>query len=449
MNANSTDPEGAGTPGSTEVPGNGAPTDAPGTAPQQNFFDWIRGQGIQRGPDRWVGGVSSGIAHRLGIDPMIVRGIFIVLALFAGIGVLLYGLAWALLPEPDGRIHVQEAGNGHWTTGMTGALVTSIIGLPSLGRGFWGWGGNGLAGLFWTLLWMGAIAYLIYFLVQRNRSVQRNRFVQGNRFRGQRNAAQQGNAWSAAAPMAGTGYGQPTAPDGAAAYGPVPPVGVPPVGTPQTPGRGKRRGPGSGIVAITAGAALVVGGTLKALDAGHLLQLGTSVNAVAWAAGAAVLGLGIVAAGLRGRSSGLLGLLAVVALVAGSAFTMAPRGVDRFTFHDVHWTPSSVDEARQGVDITGAKGVVDLSGLVPGSQLPSEVAVPVNATASDVTVIIPANVPVQVTADMTFGNLSENGGDRGGQLHNDRTAYNTDKSGPALVVAVDGTFSNVTIKEGK
>ena len=82
----------------------------------------------------------------MGIDPLIVRGIFIVLTLFAGIGVLLYGLAWALLPEPDGRIHVQEAGAGRWSTGMTGALITTVLGLTGLGGGFWGWGHNGFGG---------------------------------------------------------------------------------------------------------------------------------------------------------------------------------------------------------------------------------------------------------------------------------------------------------------
>ena len=94
---------------------NAAPAYAGGARPPQagaqpqNFFDWIRSQGIHRGRDRWIGGVASGIAQRLGVDPLIVRGVLIVLTLFAGIGVLLYGLAWALLPEPDGRIHVQEA----------------------------------------------------------------------------------------------------------------------------------------------------------------------------------------------------------------------------------------------------------------------------------------------------------------------------------------------------
>src|SRR5690625_5487832 len=60
--------------------------------------------------ERWIGGVSGGIAYRLGIDPLIVRGGLVVLTFFGGLGLLLYGLGWAFLPEQvDGRIHAQEA----------------------------------------------------------------------------------------------------------------------------------------------------------------------------------------------------------------------------------------------------------------------------------------------------------------------------------------------------
>ena len=135
----------------------------------QNFFDWIRSQGIYRGRDRWIGGVASGIAHRLGVDPLIIRGVLIVLTVFAGIGVLAYGLAWALLPEPDGRIHVQEAAAGRWTAGMTGALITSVIGFPSLGTGVWGWDRFGFGAFVWTVFWVGGAIYLVYYLTQRNK----------------------------------------------------------------------------------------------------------------------------------------------------------------------------------------------------------------------------------------------------------------------------------------
>ncbi|MFJ4261207.1 PspC domain-containing protein [Paenarthrobacter nicotinovorans] len=477
MNANSMNPEEPGTPGAAGATGssatNGASAGAPGTssdqpsaggsagagpaagsyapsgeAPQgsqQNFFDWTRNLGIRRGPDRWIGGVASGIAHRFGIDPLIVRGIFIVLALFAGIGVLLYGVAWALLPEPDGRIHVQEAAAGRWSGGMTGALITTIIGFPSLGRGFWGWGGNGLPGVFWTLFWIAGVSYLVYVLVQRNKGAK------ASQSRGPQNYT----ATYSATPTAGTNTGVPVY--GASGYGagPTPPSGPrPPYGStpPQEwapkPTAPKRKGPGAAMIAVSAGAALLAGGTLKALDAGHVIDLGTSANAVVWATGAALLGLGIVVAGLRGRTSGFLGFLAIVALIIGGIFNVVPRNGDRFTFHDVNWAPTSVEQARQGIDVTGAQGTVDLSDITTTPPLITEVLVPVDATASNVTVIIPDNVPVEVRADMTFGNLNERGSDRGGRLKDDRTLYNTGKPGANLVVQIDGTFSNVTIKEG-
>ncbi|MDR6638149.1 PspC domain-containing protein [Paenarthrobacter nitroguajacolicus] len=496
MNANSMNPEEPGTPGTAGPSGSSAYTGAPaGTgseggkdaptsgdpAPaQQNFFDWIRSQGIRRGPDRWIGGVASGVAHRFGIDPLIVRGIFIVLALFAGVGVLLYGVAWALLPEPDGRIHVQEAAAGRWSGGMTGALITTIIGLPGLGRGFWGWGWDGLPGLFWTLFWMGGVFYLIYFLVQRNKGSKGTPPVGQQNYataRGSSPAYGTPTAYSTttaagtntgvpvygAAPAGTKHHGRPN-PSGSYSSGPVPPYGpagpsnpsdprppygpTPPQGWEPQPAAPKRKGPGPAIVAVSAGAALLAGGTLKALDAGNVIELGNSANAVVWATGAAVLGLGILVAGLRGRTSGFLGFLAVVALIIGGIFNVVPRNGDRFSFHDVNWAPTSLEQARLGINVTGAQGRLDLSDMTLQAPLISQVVVPVDATASNVTVIIPDNVPVEVKADITFGNLNERGSDRGGRLQDDTTLYNSEKPGANLVVEIDGTFSNVTIQEG-
>src|SRR3954468_10970283 len=80
---------------------------APGARPQDRFFDGIRGIGLRRSQHRVIGGVSAGIAERTGIDVTVVRVLTVVLAIFGGIGVLAYGLAWLFLPEPDGRIHAE------------------------------------------------------------------------------------------------------------------------------------------------------------------------------------------------------------------------------------------------------------------------------------------------------------------------------------------------------
>lgn len=49
--------------------------------------------------ERWIAGVAGGVAHRFDLDPTLVRCVWVVLSLFAGVGLVLYGLAWALLPR--------------------------------------------------------------------------------------------------------------------------------------------------------------------------------------------------------------------------------------------------------------------------------------------------------------------------------------------------------------
>ncbi|MDP9887180.1 PspC domain-containing protein [Pseudarthrobacter enclensis] len=462
--------------------------DGPAPAASTDFFGWVRSQGIHRGNDRWIGGVCSGIAHRLNVDPIIIRGAAIVLTLLAGIGVLVYGLAWALLPEPDGRIHVQEAGAGRWSSGMTGALIATVLGLTGLGGGYWGWSHNGLSGLLWTVFWVGGAIYLIYYLTQRNKAhptmaghsvPPRTTYPAGRPGTGAASAFSTGTA-SAPAPGhpatpqygpptigAGTdgGYGPPT---GAGPGRPGPsaagPAGAgngtgfggpgsaatgggsyPAPWVPPRPSKPRPAGPGAPAVAIATGAALVVGGGLKALDAANIINLGGSANAIVWASAAAVLGLGILVAGFRGRTAGILSLFAVIALVTGGIYNTLDDG--RMRFQQVDWSPAGIEEARGGIDITAGRGTVNLTDLSPSTPLTSDVVVPLDITASNVTVVIPRNLPVDIKADMTMGNLNEPSGQRGGTTTREST-YNTDKPGNHLVVQIDGTFSNVTIQEG-
>lgn len=462
---------GAGTPppppplyyGATPPAHYGAPPQA-GSQPL-NFFDWIRSQGIHRGRERWVGGVASGIAERFGVDPLIVRGILIVLTVFAGVGVLLYGIAWALLPEPDGRTHVQEAAAGRWSSGMTGALITAVIGFPSLGAGVWGWDRYGFGGFIWTVFWVGGVIYLIYYLTQRNKS--RNGATPMSSSPQPGGPAGPGYPTnpitSPNTPFAAAGYGssdalprygESTVPG--PAWGPPPPSGpVPPPGggyrpvpgsSPVPPAKPRSFGPGAPAVAVTAGLALLVGGGIKALDVANVIDLGTSSNAVVWASAAVVLGLGILVAGLRGRSSGILGFFAAVALIVGGIFNVLPNG-DRFRPQNADWSPVSVEQAQGGFDITAGTGTVDLTRVALNPPLGTDLVVPIDATASNVTVIIPDTVPVEVRADMTMGNLNEGGQSHGGMTTR-QSNYNTGKPGAALIVTVNGTFSNVTIKEG-
>src|SRR3954454_2569073 len=57
---------------------------------------------MRRGSDRVVAGVASGIAHELGVDPIVVRIAFVVLTVASGAGIPIYLLGWWLIPAQDG-----------------------------------------------------------------------------------------------------------------------------------------------------------------------------------------------------------------------------------------------------------------------------------------------------------------------------------------------------------
>jgi phage shock protein PspC (stress-responsive transcriptional regulator) len=46
----------------------------------------------------YVGGVCAGLGRHLGVDPLVVRIAFVAAATAGGVGIVLYGLAWAMIP---------------------------------------------------------------------------------------------------------------------------------------------------------------------------------------------------------------------------------------------------------------------------------------------------------------------------------------------------------------
>ena len=143
--------------------------------PAGGFFAWIRNLDIVRSNDRWFAGVAGGIAAKAKIDPLIVRGVFVVLALLGGPGILLYLIGWLLLPDTQGRIHLEEIVRGRAQTGVliTAIVLAAVVFIPVI-IGFlfappaaiWGWGGWGLAGVpDWisaTIAWICWIAILVF-----------------------------------------------------------------------------------------------------------------------------------------------------------------------------------------------------------------------------------------------------------------------------------------------
>lgn len=64
---------------------------------------------LYRKPEgRIVAGVCTGLADYLGVDVTIIRLVFAALTIFGGAGVLLYLIAWALVPEQGEKASIVE-----------------------------------------------------------------------------------------------------------------------------------------------------------------------------------------------------------------------------------------------------------------------------------------------------------------------------------------------------
>lgn len=466
------------TPGGQEIPegpsapASGQPTGQhPGKA-GSDFFGWIRRLRITRGPDRWAGGVASGLAHRWGVDPVVVRGLFIVAAIFLGIGVLAYGVLWLLLPEPDGRIHCQEAMRGHWTAGMTGGLIATVLGLGGARAGFWFGDARG-AGPFWAVFWIGAAALAIFSISRSRRRRRYGWYGYGAGGRPEHGptadqaAPQPGDARTqepyaggpyartyatgpyasgpnASGPYAGTyAGGSHAGASGPADEGIPTAPGAPPTAR-ATAVRAHRRGPGGPFAAVVVGAAVLVSGGLLALQLAGAAVVDPSTGAL-WAIGAAILGVGIIVAGLRGRSGGILSFLAIVAL-ALAAMTQPAYELSR-PRNAVNLAPASVQQAQAGYHVTGAAGQLDLSALDTSGPLSTSATVPVDATMSQLHIRIPKDVPVRVEADATMSNVQFGDKSIAGFGTTGSETYNAGRPGGTLVVAVHATMSNVDIEQ--
>lgn len=59
--------------------------------------------------DRVLGGVAAGLGHYFNIDPTIVRLAWVLLTLWGGAGVVLYIIAWVIVPEHPGGYEAAAA----------------------------------------------------------------------------------------------------------------------------------------------------------------------------------------------------------------------------------------------------------------------------------------------------------------------------------------------------
>ena len=338
------------------------PQPEPQRGSTHRFFDSLRGSGLMRTNERWVAGVAGGVAYRFDLDPTLVRCVWVVLSLFAGVGLVLYGLAWALLPEEsDGRIHLEEALSGRFNAGLAGAIGMTIIGMSTFGSGFipnWYVHEAGIAAALWPLFWLGLFILGIVFLIRRAQDRRaRRKAARGPRgpqpwqapapgaaqTPGSRPGVQAGgfaSAWDSSAPGSGTpAFNQSAGGQSwqSRSYRQRPPYQ--PMPMPVRPARPRRPGPGSSLsLAVLGLGLLTAAGVWYATVTHHLGLLQGQFILIGILV--ALLGAGIVVSGLRRRHGGWMTVLGwpvlfVVAIPALATASIVPTSLARMPFESL------------------------------------------------------------------------------------------------------------------
>ncbi|MGW6129328.1 PspC domain-containing protein [Cellulomonas sp. NPDC055163] len=438
-----------------------SPATAPPPAPPGGsaFFASVRRSGLVRSDERWIGGVAGGIALRLGVDPLLVRGILGASVLLGGLGMVLYGIGWALLPEQaDGRIHLEETIRGRFDAALLGAVALLVVGLNRNDHWFGWWGGRDFGWLN-GLLWVAAVVVAVV-LVVKAASSRRTPPPYGPYPGIPVPAAPGATGFGAAGPgTAGsgtTGPGSdatgtmsdgpvrltkasepapsapyPTAPYPAAQSYPAPPYpaqpqyGQPqpaqpyaaqPYPTPPYPTQGwapappppprapRATTPGPGSTTFGVVAALVLLTFAVLLAAERTGDFTGSVGLTGGAVAIVLLGLATMVSGLRGRRSSGLGTLAVLTTLVVLPLAWAGDrdwswdGDSHAAIADTDFVVTERDIATRGYDLGLGDSTVDLSAI----DLTDEtLRVPVDMGAGTLRVIVPEGAAV--VADVTLG----------------------------------------------
>ena len=167
------EPEASAPGPQSDGPTSSGPT--PSGATSNKFFEWMRQLDTPR-QQGWIGGVAAGLATRLRIDPIIVRGILVVAAILGAPVILLYAVAWLLLPDATGKIHLEEVTRGRFEAPLAGIAAMLVVALLPVSRGFWvpwsGWDsgelwGGSFFGWFWTLALLASVIWFIIWIARR------------------------------------------------------------------------------------------------------------------------------------------------------------------------------------------------------------------------------------------------------------------------------------------
>jgi phage shock protein PspC (stress-responsive transcriptional regulator) len=345
------------------------------------LFDALRGIGIRRRTDdKWIAGVCSGLADRMGIDPVIIRAGFVLVALLGGVGITIYLVAWVLIPNDSDEIVAQRA----LRDGHSGSVVLLVFAALALFGGSWWSHDSG-----WVFPWLLVpLGLLTWWLAHRH----------DDPYAGQRARTQQlSTAGTAPSPM--------TSGLLPAAGGPVAPKTQTIPRTAVATRRLRRRSGGLLMTLIAIGLALAAYGSLT--WAANAFSWTGNHAAIAFAGSLAAIGLLLVVIGLVGWRAGFVTLVAVILALSAWANTVIPTGIQvSGRVGDAAWTPNSITAATS-YHLGVGDGVLDL-GKLAGQSVVTAAAPPTIAASvglGDLKVLVPPGLNVRVVGHVGLGEI--------------------------------------------
>lgn len=378
------------------------------------LFDRLREGGLARDTSlKWILGVCSGIAARVGVDPIVVRLVFLVLVLLGGFGLLPYLIAAILLPDEKGTIHLEEAfrqrrGQSLWIV----VLVAAVIG--------------GEISDHRAVAALALVAFTVWWVASGRDGRDGDglsRVDHDSKSGGSlspQDAPRPPSPWAPASTPAvshGLGPGRTDLPLAAAA--PMAPTLA------ESPPRRPTLGGFRTLVVIgSVASAYAVGVKLApAVAPGRSpIDLGV-VGAVG------VLGLALVTVGILGRRAPGLAIIALVGAVAVGAGGLLPESLRPAggvtSIGEQTWAPARTDPASVSYSLGAGSATLDLSAIRAGD--PPRV-IDVALSAGEMKVVVPADLTVRIEGRLGLGEVS-------------RLAAVTDTSGTVLVDGADLPFA--------
>lgn len=119
---------------------------------------------LNRSIDRMLGGVAAGLAEYLGLDPTVVRALWVVAAVFAPpLALVAYLALWVIMPAPTvAPLAPARTGPGPDGALLIGLVLVAVGALLLMSEFAWvRWLGWGLAHVLWPTLLILAGAFLL------------------------------------------------------------------------------------------------------------------------------------------------------------------------------------------------------------------------------------------------------------------------------------------------